>query len=161
MHIDYDNDGGNAILDGCEANVRGVHDTHLSVRFDNEELIVKTDIEGSNQWKECFKLKGVRLPTNGFLGLSASTGDLSDNHDILSLKVYELEVRPHQVGEQRDSIVPSARPRTVLLSDSPSKISNLVLFLIIFFSIISFVFLAVLLYLYYETKKERDYKRFY
>lgn len=53
---------------------------------------VSTDIEQKAAWKECFQVKGVRLPTGYFFGLSATTGDLSDNHDIFSIKMYELDL---------------------------------------------------------------------
>lgn len=37
-------------------------------------------------------MKGVRLPTGYFLGVTAATGDLSDNHDIISMRFYELDM---------------------------------------------------------------------
>lgn len=53
---------------------------------------VSTDIENKAAWKECLQVKGVRLPTGYFLGLTAATGDLSDNHDVLSVRFYELDM---------------------------------------------------------------------
>lgn len=49
-------------------------------------------MENKAAWKECFKVQGVKLPTGYYFGVSATTGDLSDNHDILSIKLYELDV---------------------------------------------------------------------
>ena len=40
-------------------------------------LQVSTDIEGKNEWKECFSVKGVRLPTGFYIGASAATGELA------------------------------------------------------------------------------------
>ena len=54
--------------------------------------VVSTDILGKNAWAECFRVQGVVLPTGYYLGLSAATGDLSDNHDVLSVKTYELDM---------------------------------------------------------------------
>ena len=34
-----------------------------------------------------FAEDGIRLPTGYYFGVSATTGDLSDNHDVISLKV--------------------------------------------------------------------------
>lgn len=53
---------------------------------------MSTDLENKAAWKECFSVKGVRLPTGYYLGVSAATGDLSDNHDILSIRFYELDM---------------------------------------------------------------------
>lgn len=52
---------------------------------------VLTDVEGKRNWQKCFKVDGVQLPTGYYLGLSAATGDLSDNHEVVSVKFYELE----------------------------------------------------------------------
>lgn len=40
-------------------------------------LQVMTDVEDKNEWKNCFDVAGVRLPTGYFFGASAGTGDLS------------------------------------------------------------------------------------
>lgn len=48
-------------------------------------------MEGKNAWKDCFSVEGVKLPTGYHFGVSATTGDLSDNHDVLSFKLYELD----------------------------------------------------------------------
>jgi len=34
----------------------------------------------------------VKLPTGYYIGISATTGDLSDNHDILSIRLFELDL---------------------------------------------------------------------
>ena len=36
------------------------------------------------------------LPVGYHLGLSASTGDLADNHDVKMLKLYEVDLVPGQ-----------------------------------------------------------------
>lgn len=40
-------------------------------------LQVSLDIDGKNEWKECFQSAGVRLPTGYYFGASAATGDLA------------------------------------------------------------------------------------
>jgi len=42
-------------------------------------------------WKECFIVDEIRLPTGYYIGISGTTGDLSDNHDILSIRLFELD----------------------------------------------------------------------
>lgn len=92
LTYDHDRDGTLTQIAGCEAKFRNVeHDTHISIQYINNKLIVRTDLENKNEWKLCFEANNVLLPTGYYLGASATTGDLSDNHDIISFKFYELE----------------------------------------------------------------------
>lgn len=92
LHYDHDRDGTHTQIAGCEAKFRNLdHDTHISIRYEGDVLTVSTDIENKAAWKECFQVKGVKLPTGYFIGLSATTGDLSDNHDIMSVRLFELD----------------------------------------------------------------------
>lgn len=91
LTYDHDRDGTLTQLAGCEAKFRNLeYDTHLSIRYENDVLTVSTDIENKGTWKQCFSAAGVKLPTGYFFGASAETGDLSDNHDIFSFKLYEI-----------------------------------------------------------------------
>lgn len=93
LHYDHDRDGTHTQLAGCEAKFRNLdHDTHISIRYERDTLTVSTDIENKAAWKECFQVKGVQLPTGYFIGASATTGDLSDNHDIISIRLFELDM---------------------------------------------------------------------
>lgn len=61
-------------------------------------FLVYTDIENKAAWKECFQVEGVKLPTGYYFGVTATTGDLSDSHDIISIRMYELDL-PNDVSE--------------------------------------------------------------
>lgn len=92
LSYDHDRDGTLTQLAGCEAKIRNVdYDTHISIKYLNEKLTVMTDLENKHEWKLCFESPNVKLPTGYYFGASATTGDLSDNHDILTFKFYELE----------------------------------------------------------------------
>ncbi|CAB3369477.1 Hypothetical predicted protein [Cloeon dipterum] len=92
LHYDHDRDGTHTQLAGCEAKLRNLeHDTHVNIRYEKDTLTVSTDIENKAAWKECLSVKGVRLPTGYYFGASAATGDLSDTHDVISIKLYELD----------------------------------------------------------------------
>lgn len=92
LTYDHDRDGTLTQIAGCEAKFRNVeHDTHLSIQYLNNKLIVRTDMENKNEWKLCFEANNVQLPTGYYFGASATTGDLSDNHDIITFKFYEIE----------------------------------------------------------------------
>ena len=44
-------------------------------------------IKENGEWDECFVVRDVFLPSGHYFGATASTGDLADNHDIVSIKV--------------------------------------------------------------------------
>lgn len=50
-----------------------------------------TDLENKAVWKPCFSVDGVELPSGYYFGFSAATGDLSDNHEILAVRLYEVD----------------------------------------------------------------------
>lgn len=103
LHYDHDMDGTLTQLAGCEGKFRNVdHDTIVAIRYENDILTVSTSFENDGKWKECFKVNGVLLPTNYYFGVSATTGDLSDNHDVIALRFFELEGAV-DVSEGRES----------------------------------------------------------
>merc|ERR1712226_423560 len=89
---DHDRDGTHTMIGGCEVKFRNFdHDTFISIRYENDELTVSHDLDNKGAWTPCVNVKGVTLPTGYYFGASAITGELSDNHDILSMKMFELE----------------------------------------------------------------------
>src|SRR5437870_5617645 len=89
----------------------------------NDHLQAYTDVHDKKVWDLCFTVPGVSLPTGYYFGASALTGDLSDNHDIVSVKMFELDIpRSHAAPkfgevvsgqtateEDRSNIVPKAQ----------------------------------------------------
>mgnify|MGYP001793396638 len=41
---------------------------------------VSMDVDNDEEWKECFTVDGVILPTGYYLGFSAATGDLAGTY---------------------------------------------------------------------------------
>lgn len=64
-------------------------------------------MENKAAWKECFSVRGIRLPTGYYFGITAATGDLSDIHDVLSVRLYELDV-PNDVSKINKTEISSA-----------------------------------------------------
>lgn len=162
LHYDHDKDGTLTQLAGCEAKFRNVeHDTYLSVRYQDEVLTVSTNIENRNEWKQCFQVSGVRLPTGYYFGASAETGDLSDNHDILSYKFYEITPTSTEEANSRLNIVPEAtlfeppRPRK---EDPKPGMSNVAIFFIILLGMLVAIVLTVLGIMYYQKRRENSRK---
>ena len=59
----------------------------------------------SNNDKEfemCMRVEGVVLPKSGFFGISAATGGLADDHDVLKFNVFSLRSPDQAVTETQD-----------------------------------------------------------
>lgn len=141
------------------------------------------DIENKRTWQPCFTLEEVKLPTgifnipnieflnktnfnNGilgyFLGVSAATGDLSDNHDIHWIKTYDLG------GSQQDAsylnVIPSIKNNINLnksKSSSKPTVSNVKIFFFILLALVVIGFLLVLGKYFYEKYQRESIKRLY
>ncbi len=53
--------------------------------FQEKSLKVDLMYKSENEWTECFETGPLTLPSVAYLGFSAETGELSDNHDIISV----------------------------------------------------------------------------
>lgn len=72
-------------------------------------VVVYTDFENKAAWKVCLESKGIILPTGYYFGVTAATGDLSDNHDLFSVRLFELDVPDDGKDFQdRSNVLPSA-----------------------------------------------------
>uniref|UniRef100_A0A1I8EHN6 Intracellular lectin protein 2 n=2 Tax=Wuchereria bancrofti TaxID=6293 RepID=A0A1I8EHN6_WUCBA len=103
LHYDHDMDGTHTQLGGehtgCEAKFRNKqHQTQIMIRYVGDVLSIYTDVLGTGQWKECMSVDGVQLPTGYHFGITAATGDLSDYHDIISVRMFEQEFAHVQHG---------------------------------------------------------------
>jgi mannose-binding lectin 2 len=43
-----------------------------------------------DEWTNCFEVAGVKVPGLAYLGFSAETGELSDNHDIIKVDTRNM-----------------------------------------------------------------------
>ena len=66
------------------------------------------DLDNKREWEQCLQVKDVILPTGYFFGASATTGDLSDAHDIISMKLFELEAPEGASNEDRSKLAPKS-----------------------------------------------------
>ncbi|XP_026112560.1 VIP36-like protein [Carassius auratus] len=160
---DHDHDGRFTDLGGCTAHVRNVeYDTFLLIRYMQNRLTVMMDIEGKQEWKDCLDIPGVRLPQGYYFGVSSATGDLSDNHDLISFKLYELTVERSPEEDQQEIMLPSVDYRVdsnVHVEDEGRSIIT-TLFLFIVSVIVLVVVVVVIIFLYSHYKENRR-KRFY
>lgn len=164
LHYDHENDGVNSELAGCECRFRGLeHEARVLVQYYNDELIIKTDIENSGQWRDCLSVKSVYLPSHYYFGITSATGDLSDNHDILSIKmrllspaIYEYQPYPADLPRADYSL-----PNSDKINDAPSGMSALRKLFVVVCVIAGIVSVAGFGYFLYQSKQSTARKRFY
>ncbi|KAM6216262.1 ovostatin-like [Rhynchocyon petersi] len=84
-----------------------LYDTFLVIRYVKRHLTIMMNIDGKHEWRDCIEVPVV-CPRGYYLDTSYLTGDLSDNHDVISLKLFELTVErtPEKERLHRDVFLP-------------------------------------------------------
>uniref|UniRef100_A0A8B9R9Q9 Lectin, mannose binding 2 like n=1 Tax=Astyanax mexicanus TaxID=7994 RepID=A0A8B9R9Q9_ASTMX len=161
---DHDRDGRNVDLGGCSASVRNVdYDTFLLIRYIRNTLTIMMDVEGKQEWKDCLEVPGVHMPQGYFFGASSVTGDLSDNHDLISFKLFELAVERtlEELENEEEVLIPSVDYRDIPVEVVDEGMGVLSIFFLFIFSVVGLVLLIVALLLIHQRWKDRSRKRFY
>merc|ERR1711915_864754 len=107
------------------------------------------DMGNKRAWAPCFSMEGVKLPTGYYFGMSATTGDLSDAHDVIGIKTYELDTAAGVPKEETDT------------ESSVPAMSGVKKFLIGLLVVLGLVVLAVVGIMIYQNQQENSRKRFY
>ncbi|KAJ1471650.1 legume-like lectin family-domain-containing protein [Baffinella frigidus] len=98
LRFNHDEDGSQERLPGgtCKINYRNPR-AAISVRvtFQHGALSVAYDVRNKQAYTECFRVSGVTLPEATFLGVTAHTGQVADNHDLYSITTTSLD---HEVA---------------------------------------------------------------
>ena len=68
--------------------------------FQDTSLRLDLQYKKADEWLECFTLGAVAIPSVAYLGFSAETGELTDNHDIVSVDVRNLYAQPDKEAPQ-------------------------------------------------------------
>jgi mannose-binding lectin 2 len=98
---DKSNDGKDSELMGCSA--RGIRSDSIATKarltyFQDKSLKLELQYKAVDQWELCFEtFEPPTIPSVSYLGFSAETGELSDNHDIISVEtknLYDTKTRP-------------------------------------------------------------------
>ncbi|EAU37912.1 conserved hypothetical protein [Aspergillus terreus NIH2624] len=94
---DQAHDGKANELAGCSA--RGLRGASIPTKarltyFQDKSLTLDLQYKSEDKWTNCFSLTApetnIAIPSVAYLGFSAETGELSDNHDIISVKSQNL-----------------------------------------------------------------------
>lgn len=165
LKYDHDNDNKETSIGSCLTSFRNkLHDTYMKIRYYKEELSVQFDVRDDGEWKDCMRISGVKLPTNYFFGFSAATGDLADNHEIISVKTYELKAdRSKEETEDWSLVSPGLlKPAMDNRGDSDAyKNSSVGGFKTFFLIIVGLGVVAFIFYVIYQKNQETSRKHFY
>lgn len=89
-----DSDGKEAEFAGCSA--RGIRHASIPTKFkltyfQDKFLKLELQYKAEGEWTLCFETQEPpQIPSVSYLGFSAETGELSDNHDIISVNAKNL-----------------------------------------------------------------------
>jgi mannose-binding lectin 2 len=107
---DKDNDGKANEVAGCsvrppphltllpntnDTQARGIRNAQVPTiakltYFQDQNLKLELQYKTEGEWTQCFDIPNFKVPPVAYLGFSAETGELSDNHDIISVKSHNL-----------------------------------------------------------------------
>ena len=71
--------------------------------FQEQSLNVELQYQVADEWTDCFETGPLKIPSLVYLGFSAETGELHDNHDILAVETWNLHVRDNTDGSKTDN----------------------------------------------------------
>lgn len=95
---DKKNDGKSGEMAGCSA--RGLRNAKQPTKlrltyFQDKQLKLELQYKNEDDWQLCFDADSPpAIPNIAYLGFSAETGELSDNHDIVSVRAKNLYSSP-------------------------------------------------------------------
>lgn len=91
-------DGKDGELAGCSA--RGIRHASVPTKMrltyiQDKQLKLDLQYKEEDEWQSCFEVNSPpQIPNIAYLGFSAETGELSDNHDIISVSTKNLYNSP-------------------------------------------------------------------
>lgn len=59
----------------------------------DKSLKLELQYKSEDEWTECFDIPEYKAPPVAYLGFSAETGELHDNHDIISVRTQNLYMK--------------------------------------------------------------------
>lgn len=100
-----DSDGKPSELTGCHVPIRNAtHPTSISIQYQEGLLKVRTDVEQRNRWSLCFASR-IHLPTGYYIGVTASTNYISDNHDVHEVRTYRIDGHPPTSRDDQSVVI--------------------------------------------------------
>ncbi|KAI9227894.1 MAG: legume-like lectin family-domain-containing protein [Piptocephalis tieghemiana] len=93
---DTANDGLTQSIGNCEVSYRDnpAKSKARITYFRKNMLRLEIKYDGAEVWSECFTAHNTKLPKDVFLGFSAHTGEVHDNHDITYVTTNKILSKP-------------------------------------------------------------------
>ncbi|KAM9329037.1 LOW QUALITY PROTEIN: protein ERGIC-53 [Gastrophryne carolinensis] len=102
---DHENDGGTQALSSCLRDFRNKpYPVRAKITYYRKSLTVMINngfTPDKNDYELCARVDNFVLPGQGFFGISAATGGLADDHDVLSFLTFQL-TEPDKEAPQPD-----------------------------------------------------------
>lgn len=109
---DLGNDGKANSIAACSAKVRRT-DITTKIRmtyFRDDFFQVQMQYKGFDDWTDCFVIRNLSIPLNPFLGITAQTGDVFDEHDVISINTHSTRLANSNLpGNAGSSETPSTK----------------------------------------------------
>ncbi|VDO93477.1 unnamed protein product [Soboliphyme baturini] len=91
--FDHSKDGGSEVLGSCKGDFRNRPvpvKAKIQYHKNTVTVFVTNGLSFESQYELCCTVSGVVLPKNGYFGLSAATGGIGDDHDVVSFSTYSI-----------------------------------------------------------------------
>lgn len=98
---DHMNDGHDQQLGGCLRDFRNKpFPLHAKIEYykNSLTLFIHNGMSNSQEYELCMRTEGVQLPKNGFFGITAATGGLADDHDVLAFMTHSMHAPADQLA---------------------------------------------------------------
>ncbi|KIM64011.1 hypothetical protein SCLCIDRAFT_1213831 [Scleroderma citrinum Foug A] len=101
---DQAHDGDANSIGSCSAMFRRTNAvTKLKIAYVKDTYLdVKVQYKAWDDWTDCFRVEGISLPINPFVGMSALTGEVFDAHDVISVSTWSAVLSSKDA--QRDKL---------------------------------------------------------
>ncbi|KAJ3120059.1 hypothetical protein HK098_004903 [Nowakowskiella sp. JEL0407] len=153
----HQDDGQPNEIGGCSADFRAKEwPTKAKVKYvDGGYLQIQINLRGTDEWDDCVIIPHVELPKLGYIGFSAATGDVSDNHDIIQVKtVGILNPDTKRFGAPLDG---TSKKRPSIAKEGGTTVLGFFLWILAAIGVLIVAYVAYFIYLQTNAK---SYKRF-
>ncbi|XP_053304136.1 protein ERGIC-53 [Spea bombifrons] len=109
LTYDHQNDGSTQALSSCQRDFRNKpYPVRAKITYYKKTLTVFINngfTPDKEDYEFCAKVENMILPKQGFFGISAATGGLADDHDVLSFLTFQL-TEPGKEAPTPDGEIP-------------------------------------------------------
>ncbi|KAL3119833.1 hypothetical protein niasHT_005893 [Heterodera trifolii] len=112
--FDHHTDGSNQVLSTCQRDFRNKqYPVHIKVEYFRNTLTVHVSdgMSATPRFEMCIRAEHIFLPKAGFFGVSAATGGLADDHDVLDFSLFSLFTDIAQLEHAKQQLATEERSR--------------------------------------------------